>query len=245
MSGKGIADSPALNMASVGICMGSGCAVAKENADLVILDDNFHSIFSALMWGRTIFHNVRKFIQFQLTVNISLISTILISALFCGRTPFTVLQLLWCNLVMDILGSIALCTEPYVEGKGGDADPATAKRISRKDPIIDLVMWRNIFCQSVYQVLVMIVLIFGGPYMFYETSYNPFHTPTGQPAGTEAIANALHRKQNNTLVFHTFMLMTYVNMINCRTVREKEFNVFKNSLGHKLFWIVFLIMNLL
>ena len=111
-------------------------------------------------------------------MNISLLTTVLIAAGFTGRVPFSVLQLLWCNLVMDILGSIALCTEPYVEGKGGDADPNTSKRISRKDPIIDHVMWRNIFCQSVYQIIVMMVLIFAGPFMFYgEDSYNPLYAP--------------------------------------------------------------------
>jgi len=183
MSGKGIADSPALRMASVGICMGAGCAVAKENSDLVILDDKFQSIYSALMWGRTIFHNVRKFMQFQLTVNIALLTTCLLTAGLCGRPPFTVLELLWCNLVMDILGSIALCTEPYVEANMGPAgkdgkdddpgDPATRKRISRRDPLIDHTMWRNIFCQSVYQITVMLVLVFAGPFMYYEVSYNP------------------------------------------------------------------------
>lgn len=253
MSGKGIADGPALRMASVGICMGGGCAVAKENSDLVILDDKFQSIYSALMWGRTIFHNVRKFMQFQLTVNISLLSTILISAAFCGRPPFTVLELLWCNLVMDILGSIALCTEPYVEGKaglGGDPkdakdgdkdDQGTRRRISRKDPLIDHVMWRNIVCQSTYQLLVMLVLIFAGPYMYYDEPYNPLYAADLGMSPTEA----KNRRQNNTFVFNTFMFMSYMNMINSRSVREKDPNVLKNAHKHLLFWLMLAIMILL
>ena len=112
MSGESIADAMALKEADVGLCMGSGCQVAKDSSDLVILDNDFASIHRSIKWGRAIFDNVRKFIQFQLTINISLCSIVLITGATLGQSPFKVIHLLWANLVMDILGAIAIGTEP-------------------------------------------------------------------------------------------------------------------------------------
>jgi Ca2+-transporting ATPase len=114
VSGKQIADARALKAASVGVALGSGCLVAKENADLVILNNDFKSIYNSIMWGRTIYENVRKFVQFQLTMNISLLTTVFIAACSMGKPPFSVFQLLWMNLVMDVLAACAICTEPFV-----------------------------------------------------------------------------------------------------------------------------------
>jgi P-type E1-E2 ATPase len=112
MSGESNSDSMALKEADVGLCMGSGCQVAKENADLVILDNDFASIYRSIVWGRSIFDNVRKFLQFQLTINISLCTIVLITGATLGQSPFKVIHLLWANLVMDILGAISIGTEP-------------------------------------------------------------------------------------------------------------------------------------
>jgi len=92
--------------------MGSGCDVAKDNSDLIILDNNFASIHKSIMWGRAIFDNIRKFLNFQLTVNIATCAIVILSGLSLGRSPFNVIQLLWINLIMDILGAISLGTEP-------------------------------------------------------------------------------------------------------------------------------------
>jgi len=91
MSGDKVSDATALRMANVGLSMGSGCTVAKENADLVILDNDFHSINNAIMWGRMIFDNVRKFMQFQLTINISLCLIVILSSMTLGNSPFNVI----------------------------------------------------------------------------------------------------------------------------------------------------------
>jgi Ca2+ transporting ATPase len=91
MAGDSISDAEALKKANVGLCMGSGCDVAKENSDLVILDDDFRSIYTAIKWGRAIFDNVRKFLQFQMTVNISIVVITIIGGLFLGHTPLNVI----------------------------------------------------------------------------------------------------------------------------------------------------------
>lgn len=113
MTGDKTSDATSLKMANVGLSMGTGTLVAKESADLVILDNNFKSIHAAIMWGRTIFENVRKFMQFQITININLCFLVLLSGISFGASPFNVIQLLWINLIMDTLGAIAICTEPY------------------------------------------------------------------------------------------------------------------------------------
>lgn len=140
VSGEQIADARALKAAKVGVAMGTGCLVAKENADLVILNNEFSSIYNSIMWGRTIYENVRKFVQFQLTMNISLLVVVFLSAVSIGEPPFKVIQLLWMNLVMDVLAACAICTEPFVHKDDAESLP----RESRKARIIRPEMWRNI-----------------------------------------------------------------------------------------------------
>jgi Ca2+-transporting ATPase len=113
MSGDGINDTEALQMANVGVSMGSSCQVTKDASDLVIMDNDIKSIYLSIMWGRTIYANVRKFIQFQMTMNISIVTIVFISACVIGLPPFNVIHLLWMNLVMDVLAAISICTEPF------------------------------------------------------------------------------------------------------------------------------------
>lgn len=137
MTGDSIADAEALRKADVGLCMGTGCDVAKENAALIIADNNFESIHKAIKWGRAIFDNVRKFLQFQMTMNISLCFITLIGGLTLGSPPLNIVQMLWCNLIMDVLGAIAIGTEPYRN------DPNfVSTRISRKQKLFLPEMWR-------------------------------------------------------------------------------------------------------
>ena len=91
MTGHSIADSEALKKADVGFCMGSGCDVAKDNSDLVVLDDDFESIHSSIKWGRTIFDNVRKFLQYQLTINLVICFITILSGCTTGNIPFNVI----------------------------------------------------------------------------------------------------------------------------------------------------------
>ena len=157
MTGESVADARALKEANVGLCMGSGCQVAKDNSDLVVLDSDFVSIHRSIKWGRAIFDNVRKFLQFQLTINITLCTFIFLHGLFFGQSPLNVIQLLWTNLIMDILGAIGICTEPPEQNKkvqkGEDEEEeeeATMRRISKKDKIVLVEMWRTILGQVAY-----------------------------------------------------------------------------------------------
>ena len=137
MTGDSISDAEALKKANVGFCMKDGVDVAKDNSDLVILDNNFESIYSSIQWGRAIFANVKKFLQFQLTINIVICFITILGGATTGTTPLNVIQMLWVNLIMDILGAIAIGTEPYkssgIAPEGGDA----YIRVSRKHSILN------------------------------------------------------------------------------------------------------------
>ncbi|MDH5474685.1 MAG: calcium-translocating P-type ATPase, PMCA-type [Cyclobacteriaceae bacterium] len=112
MTGDGVNDSAALKQADVGVAMGSGSEVSKEAGDIVILDDNFHSINNAIRYGRTIFKSIRKFIVFQLTVNVAAVTTAFIGPMIGVDFPLTIIQLLWVNIIMDTLAAIAFGGEP-------------------------------------------------------------------------------------------------------------------------------------
>jgi magnesium-transporting ATPase (P-type) len=190
------------------------------------------------MWGRTIYENVRKFVQFQLTMNISLLTVIFISACSIGKPPFKVIQLLWMNLVMDVLAACAICTEPFVHNENDESLP----RESRKAKIIRPGMWRNILPQAIYQIVVMIILMFGGQAMFFEKEFNIIKEKdyTLDAEGKETdIPTDKFRK--DVACFHTFMLMNIINMINCRVVAEGQHNVFKGIFNNSVFLIVFLL----
>jgi magnesium-transporting ATPase (P-type) len=227
MTGDSIADADALKKADVGLCMGSGCDVAKDNSDLVILDNDFVSIHKSVKWGRAIFDNVRKFIQFQLTINIVICFITILGGATLGHAPLNVVQMLWTNLIMDILGAIAIGTEPYKKSQ------EKSNRISRRDKIILAEVWRQVLVQALYQIIVMMFLMYFGQFIFFEKSFNLITTKI-----RDSNDMPTDRLVLDTICFHTFILMNLFNQINCRVVDPNELNVFLTLFNNLTFWVI-------
>lgn len=172
-----------------------------------------------------------------MAVNISLCTVVLVSGATLGQSCFNVIQLLWINLIMDILGAIAIGTEP--PGKHEmlqEGEEVKTQRISRKDKIILPVMWRNIIGQVLYQLTVMFTLIYLGEYIFFEQSFNLIWTNKRDPKTGEPTDKMIL----DTICFHTFICMNLFNMVNSRVIADKELNPFKTLFNNFTFWLIVL-----
>jgi len=139
VTGDGTNDAPALNHAQVGLSMGTGTSVAKEASDITLLDDSFHSIATAVMWGRSLYKNIQRFIVFQLTINVVALLSVLLGAFLGTELPLTVTQMLWVNLIMDTFAAMALASI------APSMDVMNEKPRKRTDFIISPAMRNNIF----------------------------------------------------------------------------------------------------
>ncbi|KAL6888430.1 hypothetical protein ACP4OV_009456 [Aristida adscensionis] len=215
VTGDGTNDAPALHEADIGLSMGiQGTEVAKESSDIIILDDNFSSVVKVVRWGRSVYANIQKFIQFQLTVNVAALVINVVAAISSGNVPLNAVQLLWVNLIMDTLGALALATEPPTD--------QLMKRtpVGRREPLVTNVMWRNLFIQAVFQVAVLLTLNFRGRDLLHLTSDTLDHSS----------------KVKNTVIFNTFVLCQVFNEFNSR--KPEELNIFDGVSRNHLFLAV-------
>ncbi|XP_054820712.1 putative calcium-transporting ATPase 13, plasma membrane-type [Prosopis cineraria] len=198
-------DAMSLKKADIGLCKKiQGSEVAKESSDIIILNDSFSSVVTVLKWGRCVYHNIQKFIQFQLTVNIVALTINFLVAASTNKVALATVQLLWVNFITDTLGSLTLATEkPTIELLN---KPPKGKT----EPLIDIIMWRNLLAQALYQITILLTLQFMGEALFGVSS-----------------------KVNDTLFFNTFVLCQVFNEFNARKLEEK--NVFKGIHRNKLF----------
>ena len=121
--------------------------MAKESSDIVILDDNFASVAKILRWGRCVYKNIQKFIQFQLTVNVAAITINLVAVIYVSKGPLTGVQLLWVNVITHTLGALALATEKPTK------ELMKKPPVGRTEPLITNIMWRNLLAQALYQII--------------------------------------------------------------------------------------------
>jgi Ca2+ transporting ATPase len=162
VTGDGTNDAPALSKSSVGFAMNAGTDIAKNASDIIIIDNNFASIVTAVLWGRNIYDSIRKFIQFQLTVNIAACALVFITACIGNETPLTAIQMLWVNIIMDSLASLALATE------NPDQKLLKRKPYGKGEYIINFKMWKHLLCQSIFLLALLLFLYIQGSKFIQE-----------------------------------------------------------------------------
>lgn len=224
MTGDGVNDSPSLNYADVGIAMGSGTSVAKEAADIVLLDDAFPSIVTGVKWGRSLYKNIKNFLYFQLSINVSACLIAIFGPVVGVEMPFTVMQFLWINLVMDALAAMALASQP------ADERVLLDKPRPREEFIINHSLINNIFG-------------FGGFVWILSTALLLLmaHKSFVEGLGCEALTTFIG-SLNKTIFFASYMVLNWWNMFNARVVGKNESVFYRLWSNYKFLGMAVIIM---
>jgi Ca2+-transporting ATPase len=206
----------------MGIC---GTDVAKKASKIVILDDNFNSIVKSVKWGRSVYDNIRKFLQFQLTVNVVALLVAFWGAVFRFGTPLTAVQLLWVNLIMDTLAALAFSTEKPTD------ELLNRRPYGRSGQLISGVMWRNIISQSIYQFAILMVLLFA------VDAHGNHYIISGAQDGRLFHG---HANVHFTIIFNVFVFCQIFNEFNSRKCDRKQ-NVFESLFTNYMFIIIIIV----
>ena len=206
--------------ADVGFAMGiSGTQIAMNASDIILLDDNFVSIVQSIRWGRNVLNSVRKFLQFQLAVNLVAIIVTFIGSIAVGSSPLNTIQLLWVNLIMDSLGALGLATDEP------DQDILDHPPHSRFEPLLSVPMKEYIVSQVVYQLIVLLGLFFGLEHFLPLTS----------DRGVDSL------KRIDSVVFTTFVFLQCTNEIMARQLNGEVW-IFRNFFRNKTFLLILVII---
>ncbi|KAK3843651.1 MAG: PMCA-type calcium-translocating P-type ATPase [Linnemannia gamsii] len=258
VTGDGTNDGPALKLSDVGFSMGiAGTEVAKEASAIILMDDNFSSIVKAILWGRAVNDAVKKFLQFQLTVNVTAVILTFVTAVVSKdqKAVMSAVQLLWVNLIMDTLAALALATDaPTLDLLDRMPEPRTA-------PLISFTMWKMILGQAILQLVIVFTLEYAGmdilnynavPSHLIEKALNGVGEPVNPSGvftkaqedavtGITAAYQGFKKQEISTMVFNTFVFLQIFNEVNCRRL-DNRLNIFSGMLKNNYFMVIFVIM---
>ena len=224
VTGEGFADVAALKASDVGFSMGSGVPAAKSAAKMILINDDVSSMINAVLWGRNIYCNVRRFLQFQIIFNVTTVLIVFIGAIFRGATLFSVIHLLWMNMIMDTLAAIALAAERP------EPEAIKEKPVTKDDNLITPYMWKQITGMTIYISTVMFIMFWfnedfwGFTYRMEDDMFNK-----GEPT---------LKCYAFTMLFNLFIWLHIFNLLACRDIDETKFRPFRSLYKNWLFLAV-------